>query len=356
MKAYAVVVALLLVIFGSIGGYLYKRFSAFASTDFAPPPVTIAASIATLETWTETLNAVGTIQAVRGVELTSEGSGEIIEIRFSSGDHVAAGQPLVVLNNREELASRRNQAAALELAELLFERDRALIERRSIPQTQFDRSRADVERARAQLAETEARIANKRIEAPFAGTIGVKRVDVGDYLSPGTVIATLQDHSELEIDFTVPARYAPQLRAGLRVAVHVDAYPDRTFGAVVAAVDARIDPNTRNVLMRAELEKNSGLLPGMFAELDVDLGEQHELVTVPETAMTYSLQGNTVYVIEPTEDGALTANARVVRAGKVRDGRVAVLEGVRAGDRVVSVGQNKLFRGVHVVVDESVAL
>ena len=272
MKAYAVVVALLLVIFGSIGGYLYKRFSAFASTDFAPPPVTIAASIATLETWTETLNAVGTIQAVRGVELTSEGSGEIIEIRFSSGDHVAAGQPLVVLNNREELASRRNQAAALELAELLFERDRALIERRSIPQTQFDRSRADVERARAQLAETEARIANKRIEAPFAGTIGVKRVDVGDYLSPGTVIATLQDHSELEIDFTVPARYAPQLRAGLRVAVRVDAYPDRTFGAVVAAVDARIDPNTRNVLMRAELEKNSGLLPGMFAELDVDLG------------------------------------------------------------------------------------
>ncbi len=140
------------------------------------------------------------------------------------------------------------------------------------------------------------------------------------------------------------------------MAVHVDAYPDRTFGAVVAAVDARIDPNTRNVLLRAKLEKDSGLLPGMFAELDVDLGEQHELVTVPETAMTYSLQGNTVYVIEPTEDGALTANARVVRAGKVRDGRVAVFEGVRAGDRVVSVGQNKLFRGVRVVVDESVAL
>ena len=138
--------------------------------------------------------------------------------------------------------------------------------------------------------------------------------------------------------------------------VRVDAFPDRTFGAVVTAVDARIDPNTRNVLMRAELEKNSGLLPGMFAELDVDLGEQHELVTVPETAMTYSLQGNTVYVIEPTEDGALTANARVVRAGKVRDSRVAVLEGVRAGEKVVSVGQNKLFRGVRVVVDESVAL
>jgi membrane fusion protein (multidrug efflux system) len=125
---------------------------------------------------------------------------------------------------------------------------------------------------------------------------------------------------------------------------------------VVAAVDARIDPNTRNVLMRAVLEKDSGLLPGMFAELDVDLGERHQVVTIPETAMTYSLQGNTVYVIEPTQDGALTANARVVRAGKVRDSRVAVLDGVKAGEKVVSVGQNKLHRGVRVVVDESVAL
>ena len=155
----------------------------------------------------------------------------------------------------------------------------------------------------------------------------------------------------------MPARYAPQLRAGLKVTVRVDAYPDRTFGAVVTAVDARIDPNTRNVLLRAQLEDKTAVsLPGMFAELDVDLGEQHEVVTVPETAMTYSLQGNTVYVIEPTEDGALTANARVVRAGKVRDGRVAVLDGVKAGEKVVSVGQNKLYRGVRVVVDESVAL
>ncbi len=356
MKAYVVAIALLLVIFGSIGGYLYKRFSAFASADFSPPPVTIAASVANLETWNERLNAVGTIQSVRGVELTSETSGEIIEIRFASGDQVTAGQLLVVLNDKEQLASRRNQAAALELAELLFKRDSNLIERHTIAQTQFDRTRADLERARAQLAETEARLANKRIEAPFAGTIGIRRVDVGDYLSPGTVIATLQDQSDLEIDFTVPARYAPMLRAGLTVSVRVDAYPERTFGAMVTAVDARIDPNTRNVLLRAKLEDDSGLLPGMFVELEVDLGEQREVVTVPETAMTYSLQGNTVYVIEPTQDAGLTANARVVRAGKVRDGRVAVLEGVSAGERVVSVGQNKLYRGVRVLIDESVAL
>ena len=347
---------LLLVLFGSIGGYLYKRFSALASQDFSSPPVTIAASVAREETWTETLNAVGTIQSVRGVELTSETSGEITEIRFESGDRVAAGDLLVVLNDEVERASYLNQTASLELARILFERDQVLLERQSIPQTQFDRSSADLERARAQVAETEARLANKRIEAPFSGTIGISRVDVGDYVAPGTVIATLQDHTELEIDFTVPGRHAPRLRAGLPVTVRVDAFPQRSFAAVVTAVDARIDPNTRNVLLRARLSEVEGLLPGMFAVLEVDLGDDRKVVTIPETAMTYSLQGNTIYVVEPAGDGALTAAARVVQPGKVRDGRVAVLEGLDPGEQVVSVGQNKLYRGVRVVIDPSVTL
>jgi membrane fusion protein (multidrug efflux system) len=356
LKAYVIAIALLLVIFGSIGGYLYMRFSAFASMDFTPPAVTIAASTAVLETWGETLNAVGTVQAVRGVQLTSETSGEITEILFRSGDRVSTDQLLVVLNDEIEQASRRNQIASLELAQILFERDGMLMEQKSIPQTRYDRSKADLERARAQLAETQAELANKRIEAPFAGTIGIRRVGVGDYLAPGTVIATLQDHSELEIDFTVPARYAPKLKAGLRVTVRVDAFPEVTFSAVVQAVDSRVDPNTRNVLVRAQLNEARGLLPGMFAELEVDLGDERQVVTIPETAMAYALQGNTVYVIEPTEDGHLTATARVVQAGRVSDGKVAVLEGLNPGDQVVSVGQNKLYRGVRVVVDESINL
>ena len=356
MKAYVIAIALLLVIFGSIGGYLYMRFSAFASMDFTPPAVTIAASTAVLETWGETLNAVGTVQAVRGVQLTSETSGEITEILFRSGDRVSTDQLLVVLNDEIEQASRRNQIASLELAQILFERDGMLMEQKSIPQTRYDRSKADLERARAQLAETQAELANKRIEAPFAGTIGIRRVDVGDYLSPGTVIASLQDHSELEIDFTVPARYTPKLKAGLRVTVRVDAFPGVTFSAVVQAIDSRVDPNTRNVLVRAQLNEAQGLLPGMFAELEVDLGDERQVVTIPETAMAYALQGNTVYVIEPTEDGHLTATARVVQAGRVSDGKVAVLEGLNPGDQVVSVGQNKLYRGVRVVVDESINL
>jgi membrane fusion protein (multidrug efflux system) len=347
---------LLLVIFGSIGAYLYQRFSAFANMNFTPPPVTIATSSAVLETWDETLNAVGTIRAVRGIELTSETSGEITEVLFDSGNRVEAQQLLVVLNDEVEKASRKNQIASLKLAQILFDRDQTLVEQKSIPQTQLDRSRADLERARAQLAETEARLANKRIEAPFSGTIGIRRVDVGDYLAPGTVIATLQDHSELEIDFTVPGRYTPKLRPGLPVTITVDAYPERIFAAAVTAVDSRVDPNTRNVLVRARLTEVEGLLPGMFAVLELDLGDRQQLITVPETAMTYALQGNTIYVIEPTDDGQLTATAKVVRAGHVRDGRVAVLDGLQAGDQVVSVGQNKLYRGVRVVIDEDLKL
>ena len=356
MKAYVVVIVLLLVLFGSIGGYLYQRFSAFASMDFTPPPVTVAVSVAQQETWDESLSAVGTIQAVRGVELTSETSGEITNIRFDSGDEVIAGQLLVVLNNEVEQASRQSQVAGLELAQILFDRDEELVQKKSIPQSQFDRTKADLERARAQLSETDARLANKRIEAPFAGRMGIRQVDVGDYLSPGTVIATLQDHSELEIDFTVPARHAPRLQAGLQVEVQVDAFADRTFKAAVSAVDARIDPSTRNVLLRARLDEVEGLVPGMFAILKVDLGDQQNVVSIPETAMTFALQGNTVFVVEELDDGALTAKARVVTAGKVKDGRVAVLSGLQEGDKVVSVGQNKLYRGVRVVIDENVEL
>lgn len=356
MKAYIVVVVLLLVIFGAIGGYLYQRFSAFASMDFSPPPVTIAASTASLESWDQVLNAIGTIRSVRGIELTSEGSGEIIDIRFESGATVEQGDVLVVLNDEVERASRQNQIATLELAEILFQRDKQLIEQKSIPQTQYDRSRADLERARAQLAETDARLSNKSIEAPFSGVIGIRQVDVGDYLSPGTVIATLQDHSQLEVDFTVPARHAAKLKAGLKVSARIDAFPDKVFDATVTAVDARIDPGTRNLLLRAEMAPSKGLLPGMFAVLELDLGDTLEVVTIPETAMTYALQGNTVYVLETRDDGSMTAVARVVKAGAVRDGKVAVLSGIEAGDQVVSVGQNKLYRGVSVLIDEAVVL
>ncbi|MEM0954261.1 MAG: efflux RND transporter periplasmic adaptor subunit [Pseudomonadota bacterium] len=355
MRGYFVAIALLVIIFGSIGGYLYMRFSALAAMDFSPPPVTIAVAEAQAERRVTTLEAVGSIRAVRGVELTSETAGEITEIRFESGDEVAADQLLLVLNDEVEQAARQNQIASLELAQILFERDAKLIKQQSIPESQYDRSKADLARARAQLAETEARIRNKRIHAPFAGTIGIRRVELGDYLTPGTTIATLQDRSQLEVDFTLPDRFAPRLRRGLPVVLTVSAFPDREFAAELAAIDSAVDPGTRNLLLRARLTVSEGLLPGMFAALTLNLQQDRDVITVPETAITYSLQGNAVYVLTDTEDGALTAVSRIVSVGETLDGRTEVVANLQEGERVVTSGQNKLYRGVRVLVEQSQA-
>jgi membrane fusion protein (multidrug efflux system) len=186
--------------------------------------------------------------------------------------------------------------------------------------------------------------------------LGIRRVELGDYLSPGTVIATLQDLSALEIDFAVPARYSPRVKTGQKIALSVGAFPGATFPAQLAAIDARVDPGTRSLMLRARILESEGLIPGMFASLRLDLGGDHPVVTVPETAVTYSLQGNAVFVIEPTEDGALTASARIVTVGDVRDGRTAILDGLAEGERIVTAGQNKLYRGVRVLIDDSIQL
>jgi len=356
VRAYIFVIVLLSLIFGSIGASVYVRNSASARGDYTPPPVTIAAGVARQETRSTFLDAVGTIKAIRGIDLTSESAGEIRSLHFDSGDEVEAGQLLLVLNDEIEQASRLNQIASRKLAQILFERDRQLIEQKSIAKAQFDRSKADLERAGAQLAETEARLRNKRIHAPFAGMLGIRHIELGDYLSPGTIIASLQDRSALQLDCSVPARFSPQLHIGQQIEFSVNAFPGEAFSAELAAIDARVDPGTRSLLLRARISKPGGLIPGMFASLRIDLGNDQPVVSVPETAVTYSLQGNAVFVIEPAEEGGLTASARIVTVGGVRDGRAAILDGLKAGERIVTAGQNKLYRGVRVVVDESVQL
>jgi len=352
LRAYLYVILLLVAIFGGIAGYLYMQIAAVSSMDFTPPPVTIGAATAKSATWPSELEAVGTVRAARGVELSAEASGEVIAITVRSGDTVDAAQPLLTLNDSVELASRKRQEANLELARLLYERDARLIKQKSIPQSQLDRSRADFESAMAQLAETEARLDNKRIVAPFAGTVGIIRARVGDYIESGAPITTLQDLTELEIDFSVPARHFPQLRPGLAIAVSTAAFPDKVFGATLQALDAKVDPGSRNLLLRATLDESEGLLPGMFARLVINLDEPRKVVTIPETAVSYSLHGNTVFVLRQAV-GETTVEPRIVKTGATRDGEIAITSGLRGGEWVATVGQNKLYKGARVTVDEN---
>lgn len=354
-RAYLGAALLLLAIFGGMGGILYFQRVAQSAMAFVPPPVTIGAAIARPEVWRTRLDAVGTLRAVRGVELSVEQSGTVVKVAVASGERVDTGQLILELDGEVEQASLERQIASLELSRLTYERETELLQRRSISQSQYDRSKADFDRARAQLAETRARLENKRIHAPFSGTVGIVHVKVGDYVEPGDPVTTLQDLSELEVDFTVPDRYVPALHPGLDIEVRVAAFPAKSFAARLQALDSRVDASTRNLLLRATLEEGSGLLPGMFAQLVIDLAEPVELVTLPETAVTYSLHGDTVFVIEEN-GGELIASPRVVRAGDTRQGHVAILDGLAGGEQVAIAGQNKLFKGARVVIDESVRL
>ena len=355
MRAYGFAALLIVLIFGGIAFYLYRQFAVLSGMDFSPGPVTVTAAPAESAEWDTVLSAIGTVKAVRGVELSSESSGEVTSVAIHSGMQVQAGDLLITLNDKVEQASKENQEASLELARLLFERDQKLIKQKSIPQSQFDRSRADLEQATAQLAETEARLDQKRIHAPFAGTVGIVQAKVGAYLEPGDPITSLQDLSELEVDFTVPARYYPLLREGQNIQVRVNAFPDQVFAATLRALDAKVDPETNNLLLRAALAPGSKMLPGMFVQLQLELGRPEPVVTVPETAITYSHQGQTLYIVEELDDG-LTAVARRVETGDARDGRIAVKGGLEVGQQVVTSGQNKLFKGASIIVDDTATL
>jgi membrane fusion protein (multidrug efflux system) len=357
LRAYLAALAALTVLLGGIAAwYLARNTDAAAPEDAATAPVVVAAATAQLETWGRHLDAVGSLRAAQGIELTSEASGEIISLHFDSGERVQAGQLMVVLNDTVESASRENQRAALELAKLLHERDATLIGQKSIPQSQYDRTRAAWQQARAQLAETEALLAQKRITAPFAGTAGIRRVDLGDYVEPGTVITSLQDLEHLEVDFSVPSQFALLLRPGLPIEVRVDAHPERVFAGELLALDSRIDTGTQNLEVRARLAPGTGLIPGMFVTVRVMIDANAEVVTVPETAISYSLHGNTVHVLGADSDGAgRSQEPVVVEVGESREGRIAIRSGLQPGVTVVTAGQNKLYRGARVRVDGDVA-
>ena len=352
MRSYLYASFILLVIFGGIGGYLTKRYMELSKLDFSPPAVAVAVDRAAVNSWSQSLSAVGTINAVRGIELKSETAGEVSEIYFESGQTVSVGQPLVRLYDEVERATRENRLANLELARVFFDRDKALLENKSISQSQFDQSRANKDSALAKLSEIEAVLSRKVISAPFAGVIGLRQIDLGDYLSLGDVIANLQDLTQLEIDFSIPSRYRASLKTGLKLDVKVDAFPDRIYTAKVSAIDSRIDISTRTLLIRAIFDKTQGLMPGMFGSVKLDLGQTQELVTLPETAVTYSVQGNVVYFVHEVENVA-TVFPRVVEVGSARDGKVAILSGVTEDELIVTAGQNKLYRGAKVRFDNS---
>lgn len=285
----------------ALGGYkafsIYQQIQQFTAPK---PPINVAVAVVEERPWQNRLPAIGTLRALQGVDLALEISGTVKALQFESGQKVKVGQPLVQLDSDVEKGLLGTAEADLGLAQLDFARGSKLVGDGSISRGDFDKLAATQKKAAASVAQLNASLAKKRILAPFSGTIGIRQVDVGDYLASGTVIATLQDLSSLYVDFFVPEQMLPKLALGQQVQVRVAAYPDAVFIASISAINPKVEDATRNVLVRATLPNpENKLLPGMFANLQVILGQNTPQLVVLESTITYTLYGNSVYVVVP---------------------------------------------------------
>lgn len=356
LGAVVVVVAILAALkFNSI----YQQIQQFQAPK---PAIDVEAEVARRMDWQSRLPAIGTLKASQGIDLSVEIAGTITDVQFQSGEKVSKGHAIVLLDSEMEQASLVSAEADLSLARLEFQRARSLLDRQAISRSEYDRLNAQSQKAEASVAQLRASLAKKRILAPFSGTIGIRQVDVGDYIAAGTPIATLQDLSTLYVDFFLAEQHVPLLALGQKVQLRVAAYPDERFEGVISALNPKVETTTRNVQVRAELANPDGrLLPGMFADLQVLLPTENAQVVVPETAITYTLYGNSVLLVTegtPPEgvnrdEPYLLVERRFVTTGERRDGLVVVLDGLEGGEQVITAGQLKLDSGTHVAIAEN---
>jgi membrane fusion protein, multidrug efflux system len=357
---FAVVLFIVLLLGGYKAFSIYQQIQVFAKPK---PAVSVAVATATEQPWQQRLPSVGTLKALQGVNLSLEVAGTVKDVQFESGQKVKAGQPLVQLDSAVESALLETAQADLGLAQLDYGRGSQLVGSQAISKGEFDRLSAQLQKNKATVNQLKASLAKKHIVAPFSGTIGIRQVDVGDYLASGTVIATLQDLSSLYVDFYVPEQSVPKIALGQAVQVQVSAWPGQQFPGNISAINPKVENTTRNVLVRATLANPDGkLLPGMFTSLDVLLPDPTAQVVVPEGAITYTLYGNSVYAVaeKKAEDGTpekdangqpvLIAERRFVETGERRAGLVLVSKGLKAGEQVVSAGQLKLDNGTPIAI------
>ncbi|WP_027516723.1 efflux RND transporter periplasmic adaptor subunit [Bradyrhizobium sp. WSM1417] len=340
-----------LVWFNYFRGQMIKQF--FANNK--PPPVAVSAAEAKSEVVPNLLTAVGGLSAVHQVDVSADVNGRVTEIKFEPGTHVEAGTPLVQMFDAPEQGDLANYKAQSTVAQLSLDRAKQLASRQFGPQATVDQAQAAYDQAMAGIAKTEALISQKLVRAPFAGDLGVRKVEVGQYLTAGTAIVSLTDLSELWANFTVTEKDSGNLKVGQPVRLKVDAYPGRTFDAKITTIEPQISADTRNIRVQATISNPEKILkPGMFVTTTVVLPDKPAVVTVPETAVDYTLYGDSVFVITEKKEAdgktSLSAVRTFVQTGNRVEGRVEIVKGVKPGDKVVAVGQLKLQSGAAVSI------
>jgi membrane fusion protein (multidrug efflux system) len=365
IKRMAIMLVLVGVALGSIfgfKGFVDGKIKEFMTGPNGPgrQPQTVSTIKAGLSDWQPQLESVGSLRAVNGADISLEVAGVVEEINFQSGDDVASGKVLLRLRDQDDIAKLKSLQALAEWGRINYERDLKLYNSKVTAKSVLDNDEAQMRNNEALQAQQQVIVEKKTLKAPFAGRLGLRQVDLGQYLSAGTVVVTLQALDPIYLDFLLPQQALDQVRVDQRVKVRVDTYPDRIFFGKVSSINPRVDASTRNVQIRATLQNSERkLLPGMYATAVIDTGAPQKLLTLPQTAITYNPYGNLVYVVDDKGKGAdgkpqLIARQTFVTTGAARGDQVAVLKGLNEGEVVVTGGQMKLRNGSALVVNNSV--
>ena len=361
-KRMIIMLVLVALVLGGIFGFeafkakMIKQYLA----GFGNQPQTVATTVAAAQPWQPQLKAVGSLRAVNGADLSLEVSGIVDQIQFKSGDDVKAGAPLLTLRDDDDVAKLTSLDAQADLARITLDRDQKQFKVQAISQQVLDTDTANLKNAKALADQQRAIVVKKVVKAPFAGHLGIRQVDIGQYLNAGTTIVTLQALDPIFVDFTLPQQALSQLQAGQKVTALVDTYPGVSFSGELVAIDPKVDTATRNLSIRAAFKNpDHKLLPGMYVTAQIDTGSPQQYVTLPATAITYNAYGSTVFLVDDKgkdDKGQemLQARQTFVTTGDTRGDQVAVLKGVKAGDQVVTAGQVKLRNGSPIVVNNSV--
>jgi membrane fusion protein (multidrug efflux system) len=362
IKRMLVMLVLVAAVFGGVFGFKafvdekVKEYMAGAGNQ----PQTVSTTRAVVAQWQPQLEAVGSLRAVRGADLSLEVPGVVEEINFQSGDEVQAGAVLLRLRGDDEIAKLESLEAVARLSQINYDRDLKQLKAQAISQAVVDNDEANLRNNKAQVAQQKAIVDKKILRAPFAGQLGIRQVDLGQYLGAGTAIVTLQSLTPIYVDFLLPQQAFDQIKVGQTVAAKVDAYPGKAFAGAITAINPRVDAATRNVQVRVTLDNaDHKLLPGMYATVDIDTGAPQHLVTLPQTAISYNPYGNLVYLVDDKgKDAAgkplLIARQTFVTTGATRGDQVSILKGVKEGDVVVTGGQMKLRNGSPLLINNTV--
>jgi membrane fusion protein (multidrug efflux system) len=345
--------------------FAFNQFKTFMIKHFISgmglPPATVSTMVIETTEWQPKLTSVGNVRAFRGVELSTEIGGLVQTVPIKSGQDVNEGDLLIKLNDASDVAQLNSLKALADLAKVINERDKQQLAIQAISKNVFDTSKADAKSKQAQVEQQIALVAKKNLKAPFSGRIGIVSINPGQYVNPGDKLLTLQTLDPIFVDFNLPQNNAEQIQVGQEVTVTTDAFKDASFTGKITAVSPKVDTNTRNIQVEAQIANpDKKILPGMFANVNIQIGGPVKLLTLPQTSVTYNPYGSTVFIAKPTGkkdkqgNPALEAQQVFVTTGATRGDQVSILKGVDEGATVVTSGQLKLKNGTPLIINNKV--